>query len=103
VIWFIGATLITIMPLLYAAWTQPEWIIRILFTAMAMVPIGLFLEQLRFVLPIRWRLNPRWDAFLCRVGSHRCIPICGSRCCWICLRCEPENPTVKNFIARRTT
>jgi hypothetical protein len=100
VIWFIGAALVPVSFLLGAAWTQPDWTIRILFTAMAMVPICLFLEQLRFAFPIRWRLNPRWDAFLCRVGSHRCIPICGSRCCWECLRCSPESAAVKRHFER---
>lgn len=37
-----------------------------------------YVSLLRFMLPIEWRLRwPKWDAFLCRVGSHRCISICG--------------------------
>lgn len=95
-----GIAMVPVIPLLIAAWTQPSWIIRVLFTAMAAIPTALFLEQLRFAFPIRWRLNPRWDAFLCRVGSHRCIPICGSRCCWECLRCSPDSPAVKRYFER---
>lgn len=99
-IYFIGAALIPCCFLLVAAWTQPEWIVRVLFTAMCAVPISMFFEQLRFVLPIRWRVNRRWDAFLCRIGSHRCIPICGSRCCWECLRCHPDSPSVRRYFER---
>lgn len=65
----------------------------------------MFLDWLRFNLPMRWRAqSARWDAFLCRIGSHRCIPICGSRCCWECIRCEPDSPAVKRhfeLLARR--
>lgn len=61
---------------------------------------ALFLEQLRFAFPIRWRKNARWDAFLCSIGSHRCVPICGSRCCWECLRCNPDSPSVKAYFER---
>ncbi len=83
-----GIAMVPVIPLLITAWTQPDWIIRVLFTIMAAIPIGLFLEQLRFAFPIRWRENARWDAFLCSIGSHRCVPICGNRCCWECPRCR---------------
>lgn len=87
-IWLILCAVIPTVPLLIAAWTQPDWTIRVLFTALASIPIGLFLEQLRFALPIKWRANARWDAFLCSIGSHRCRRICRSGCCWECIRCE---------------
>lgn len=57
-----------------------------------------FLEQLRFAFPVEWRVRwPKWDSFLCRIGSHRCVPICGSRCCWECIRCSPDSPSVKRY------
>lgn len=99
-IWLIGVAVASTAPLLVAAWTQPDWAVRALFTAISMVPVAMFLEQLRFALPIRWRLNPRWDAFLCSIGSHRCIPTCASRCCWECLRCNPGSRAVKRYFER---
>lgn len=100
-IYLICIPMIPAIFLLVASWSQPEWIIRVLFTAMAAVPISLFLGELRFALPIRWRLRwPEWDAFLCRIGSHRCVPICGSRCCWECIRCEKDSPSVKAYFER---
>ena len=48
-----------------------------------------FLAEMRFHLPIRWRIrSPRWDRFLCSTGSHRCRSSCG--CCWTCMRCDAE-------------
>jgi len=61
----------------------------------------MFLDWLRFNLPMKWRAqNARWDAFLCRIGSHRCVPICGTRCCWECIRCSPDSPAVKRHFER---
>ena len=65
-----------------------------------LLSLAFFLSELRFALPIRWRLNACWDAFLCRAGSHRCVPICGSRCCWECIRCNPDSPAVKAHFER---
>lgn len=48
-----------------------------------------FIAEMRFHLPIRWRIrSPRWDKFLCSTGSHRCRSSCG--CCWTCMRCDAE-------------
>ncbi len=99
-IYLISIPMLVSIPLIVAAWSQGDWFLRILFTAMAAIPVALFLEQLRFAFPIRWRLNARWDAFLCSIGSHRCVPICGSRCCWECLRCNADSPSVKRFLER---
>jgi hypothetical protein len=71
-----------------AAWSQPSWAIRIIFTTLGIIPVLLFLSEIRFLLPIRWRKNPTWDTFLCRIGSHRCLPLCASGCCWECIRCK---------------
>jgi hypothetical protein len=63
--------------------------------------LAMFLDWVRFNTPMKWRAqNARWDAFLCRIGSHRCIPICGSRCCWECIRCEPDSQSVKRHFER---
>lgn len=77
--------------LLYSAWTQPDWIVRVLFSFFGLIAWGLFLEQLRFCLPLNWRLKwPKWDKFLCKLGSHRCRRLCRSGCCWTCIRCDAE-------------
>lgn len=92
-IWFIaiiGLLLIPTTTLAIAVWSQPDWIVRLLFTAFCGIPFAMFLTELRFVLPIGWRRNAKWDAFLCRIGSHRCVRECRSGCCWRCLRCEPK-------------
>lgn len=59
-----------------------------MITAFLCLPLVVFaLAVLRFVLPMSWRIRwPRWDALLCRVGSHRCVSTCG--CCWTCVRCD---------------
>lgn len=60
-------------------------ILPIILVTLAIVP------WLRFCLPITLRCkNPALDKFLCKVGSHRCIRLCSSGCCWECVRCESE-------------
>ena len=50
-----------------------------------------FILYLRFCTPIKLRIKyPKWDKFLCKIGSHRCINICGMGCCWECVRCKAE-------------
>jgi hypothetical protein len=45
-----------------------------------------------FGFPIEWRLSsPRWDAWLCARGSHRCVT-CSRGCCAICVRCKAGAP-----------
>lgn len=69
-----------------------------LVTLFWIVPTVLIISELRFCCPIKWRKNKTWDSLLCYLGSHRCIPICGSKCCWECLRCNPESTTVKKYL-----
>lgn len=60
------------------------------FLLAAILWTAFLVSELRFLLPIKWRLkSPRWDKFLCKIGSHRCINICGRGCCWECIRCTP--------------
>lgn len=73
----------------------------VLFGPFCLIAIAMFLEQLRFNLPMQWRYDyPLWDALLCRIESHRCISLCGSGCCWECLRCNPDSPAVKRYNER---
>lgn len=72
------------------------WAAGLLGGAMFAIWFTMFLDWARFNMPMKWRArSKRWDAFLCRVGSHRCVPICGTRCCWVCIRCSPDDPGVK--------
>jgi len=55
------------------------------------VMIVVFLVEGKYHLPISWRIkSPKWDKFLCKIGSHRCYTLCGMGCCWGCRRCEAE-------------
>lgn len=64
------------------------------------LPVGfliLLLHFLRFSLPIKLRIRFAWlDELLCKVGSHRCVCLCGRGCCWDCIRCHPED-VLKSF------
>ena len=72
------------------------WLGVLIFAPFVLIMTAVFLDILRFSLPVEWRIRwPKWDAFLCRCGSHRCIRICGSGCCWECIRCNPDDPNVK--------
>lgn len=41
--------------------------------------------------PVKLRFwFPAWDKLCCKLGLHRCIPLCRKGCCWECVRCEAE-------------
>lgn len=77
-------------------WYSDGWAAGLFGSVFVIIQSVMFFSYLRFNLPMKWRAkNAAWDAFLCRIGSHRCIPICGARCCWVCIRCNPDDPLVK--------
>ena len=84
------------MPLVAVRTATAGKLYESIFFSVTSVMTAVFLDILRFSMPMAWRIRwPKWDAFLCRCGSHRCIRICGSGCCWECIRCNPDDPNVK--------
>lgn len=100
IVLILAVTILTVS-LLTATWANADLYLKVLCSILVSFPVMLFFEQLRFALPIRWRvLSPKVDSLLCKIGSHRCVPICGSLCCWECIRCEKDSPSVKAYFER---
>lgn len=69
--------------------------------SLAIIGAVFFLTFGKFMTPMRYRIRfPKWDKFLCKIGSHRCYDACGRGCCWACYRCEAEKQGVLDELYR---